>query len=198
MTALVLASTSPTRRRLLANAGIAFDAIAPEIDERAAEAPLVRAGAPPDDIAAVLAEAKALAVSEGRPDVLVIGADQTLDLDGRSLSKPASMEEARRQLLALSGRSHSLHAAIACARNGETVWRHVETVHLTMRQLTPGEIGRYLAEAGLPVLSSVGAYQVEGRGIRLFERVDGDFFAILGLPLLPLLAFLRQAGALVE
>jgi septum formation protein len=198
MIPLVLASASPTRRRLLDNAGLRCEVLAPELDERAAELPLKEAGAPPDDIAAVLAEAKAAAVSAARPGSLVIGADQTLDLDGGSLSKPASMEEARRQILALAGRRHSLHAAVACVRDGETLWRHVETVHLTMRPLTPAEVGRYMAEAGPVVLGSVGAYQVEGVGIRLFERIDGDFFAILGLPMLPLLAFLRQAGALEE
>ena len=117
-----------------------------------------------------------------------------LDLDGERLTKPADMEAARRQLLKLSGRTHLLHSAVACARGGEIVWQHVETAALTMRKLTPAFIGRYLAAVGEEALTSVGGYQLEGRGIQLFEKVDGDFFAILGLPLLPLLAFLRSEG----
>ena len=188
---LVLASASRTRRRLLAAAGIAADIRPAPIDERAAEAPLLAAGAHPRDIAVALSAAKALAASEAAPDALVIGADQTLDLDGERLTKPADMEAARRQLLRLSGRSHQLHSAVACARAGTIVWQHAESATLVVRDLTPAFVGRYLAAIGEDALASVGAYQLEGRGIQLFERIDGDFFAILGLPLLPLLAFLR-------
>jgi septum formation protein len=191
---LVLASASEARRRLLSNAGLAFQAIPANIDERAAEQPLLDAGASPEDIATALAMVKAVDVSERRADDLVIGADQTLDLDGERLTKPADMEAARRQLLRLSGRTHRLHSAIACARGGEIVWRHEETASLTMRALQPAAVGRYLAAIGDEALASVGGYRIEGRGIQLFEAIDGDYFAILGLPLLPLLAFLRSEG----
>jgi len=191
---IVLASGSAIRRTLLANAGIRFEVDASQVDERAAEAPLLEAGAPPEDLALALAMVKASEVSERRPADLVIGADQVLDFEGERQTKPADMEAARRQLLNLSGRTHHLHAAVACAKAGAVVWQNVETSHLTMRKLDPAFVGRYLAAAGDDVLQSVGAYQIEGRGIQLFEKIDGDFFAILGLPLLPLLAFLRSEG----
>ncbi|MGQ7790778.1 Maf family protein [Faunimonas sp. B44] len=194
---LILASSSPTRARLLSEAGLMFDVRPAELDERAAEEPLRQAGAPPEDLAMALALAKAQMVSERFPGDLVIGADQTLDLDGEAFSKPHDMEAARRQLLRLSGRTHHLHAAAACARNGEIVWSHSETAELTMRPFGPVFVGRYLAAVGERALGSVGAYQIEGRGIQLFSRIDGDFFAVLGLPLLPLLEFLRHEG-LVE
>ena len=194
---LVLASGSSARRLLLENAGLDFEVVPAELDERAAEQPLLDAGAAAEDIALALAMAKATMVSEAHPGDLVIGADQMLELNGGRLTKPADMEAARRQLLKLSGKTHSLHSAVVCARNGGIVWQHSEPAYLTMRQLTPQFIGRYLAAVGPPALSSVGAYQLEGRGVQLFERIDGDFFAILGLPLLPLLAFLRSEG-LVE
>jgi septum formation protein len=191
---LILASASPARQAVLRNAGLAFETIAAGIDERAAEKPLIETGAPPDDIAMTLAMAKALAVSEAHSDALVIGADQVLALGDERFVKPPDMEAARRQLLQLAGKTHTLHSATACARAGEVLWQHAETAHLTMRALTPAEIGRYLAEAGEKALQSVGAYQLEGIGIRLFDRIDGDYFAILGLPLLPLLRFLRSEG----
>ncbi len=193
---LVLASASPTRRRLLAEAGIEAESRPAPIDEREVEAPLLSAGATPRDIAAALATAKALAVGETAPGALVIGADQTLDLDGEPMTKPADLHAARRQLLQLSGRTHRLHSAVACARDGEILWQDVESPTLTMRSLTPEEIDRYLLSVGDDALASVGAYQIEGRGIQLFERIDGDFFAILGLPLLPLLDFLRAQKVL--
>ncbi len=191
---LILASGSGARRAILRNAGLAFDVVPAELDERAAEAPLIEAGAAPDDIALALAMAKAVTVSEAHSADLVIGADQVLEFDGERMVKPADMEAARRQLLKLSGNRHQLHSALAAARNGELVWQHTETAELTMRQLEPGFIGRYLAMAGPDALKSVGAYQIEGPGIQLFDRIRGDYFAILGLPLLPLLAFLRQEG----
>jgi septum formation protein len=133
-------------------------------------------------------------VSEGNPESLVIGADQVLELDGERLTKPADMEAARQQLLRLSGKTHTLHSAVAGARGGKIVWQHAEAAHMTMRAFSPRFVGRYLAAVGDEALTSVGAYQVEGRGIQLFERIDGDFFTILGLPLLPLLLFLRAEG----
>jgi septum formation protein len=193
---LILASGSPTRRTLLENAGVAFEVIPAEIDERAAEAPLVSAGASPEDIALALAMAKAVTVSEQHADALVIGADQTLDLGGERLTKPPDMEAARRQLLSLSGRTHQLHSAVACARGGEVAWQNIETATLRMRRLEPREVGQYLARAGADALQSVGAYRIEGPAIQLFDDIDGDYFGILGLPLLPLLKFLRGEGAL--
>jgi septum formation protein len=193
---LVLASASPIRQALMRNAGLAFEVVPSTIDEREAERPLVAAAAPPSDIAALLAVVKAVAVSEARPDALVIGADQVLEIDGERLTKPADMEAARRQLLSLSGRTHQLHASLAAAREGNVIWEASETVSLHMRELSPQFVGRYLARAGEAALGSVGAYQIEGLGIQLFERIDGDYFAILGLPLLPLLAFLRSEGVI--
>jgi septum formation protein len=196
MTELVLASGSRIRAELLGNAGLAFVKDPSSIDERAVEEPLLDAGVSPEDIARVLAEAKASDVSARRPGDLVIGADQVLEFEGRRLTKPADMEAARRQLLAMSGKRHELHSAVTLARDGETLWTHVGTVRLTMRDFGPEFVGRYLAKAGEDILSSVGAYQLEGPGIQLFERIEGDYFTVLGLPLLPLLEKLRERGAI--
>jgi len=193
---LILASSSASRRKLLENAGVSFEVVAPELDERAAERPLLQADAAVEDIALALAMAKGVMVSEAHPGALVIGADQMLELDGERLTKAEDMEAARRQLLRLCGKTHTLHAAVACARDGQIVWQHCEPAHMTMRQITPEFIGRYLAAVGPEALSSVGVYQIEGRGVQLFEKIDGDFFAILGLPLLPLLSFLRREGVI--
>jgi septum formation protein len=193
---IILASGSPHRRALLRNAGLEFSVEKPEIDERAVEAALDDSGATPEDVAMVLAEAKATAVSEIHADALVIGSDQTLSLDDELFHKPADMEAARRQLLKLSGRTHQLSSAVVLARQGKAVWRHVAVAHMTMRRLDPAIIGRYLSKVGEAALSSVGCYQVEGGGIRLFDKIDGDFFTIVGLPLLPLLAELRERGAI--
>ena len=192
--ALVLASGSVHRRELLQNAGLRFAVDPSTLDERAVEAPLAESGAAPDDVALILAEAKAADVSERHPGALVIGADQTLALGDRRFHKPADMEAARRTLLQLSGQTHQLSSAVALVRDGETLWRHVETARITFRELSPALIGRYLAEVGDAALSSVGAYQVERQGIQLMERIEGDFFTIIGLPVLPLLAELRRQG----
>ncbi|GAA4526417.1 Maf-like protein [Chelativorans composti] len=189
---IILASTSPFRRQLLANAGLSIEAVAPEIDERAVEQSLEGADVTPEDVAQILAEAKAVNVSERYPDRWVIGGDQTLSLGDRIFHKPADMEGARRHLLALSGKTHQLNSAIVLARNGEAVWRHVEIARMTMRELDPGFIGRHLARVGDIALKSVGAYQIEGEGIQLFEKIEGDYFTIVGVPLLPLLARLRE------
>lgn len=189
---LVLASASPFRRTLLHNAGIAFAVQSADIDERAVEAPLREGRVGPEDTALVLAETKAVTVSEARPSDLVIGADQTLSLGDEILHKPADMEAARRHLLKLSGKTHQLNSAVVLVRDGETLWRHVATASLTMRTLDPGFIGRYLSQVGDLALSSVGAYQLEGPGVQLFDRIDGDYFTIIGLPMLPLLEQLRQ------
>jgi septum formation protein len=195
MPQIVLASASPSRAALIRNAGIDFVARPAEIDERSIEAPLAAAGASPADIAMALAEAKAMAVATDESDTLVVGADQVLFTDGRSWHKPADLAEARDQLLALSGRAHTLETAVAVARAGAIAWRYGATARMTMRQLSGELVDAYLREVGEAALASVGAYQIEGRGIRLFESIDGDYFAILGLPLLPLLQFLRRAGA---
>jgi len=193
---LVLASGSRIRADLMRNAGLSIEVDPADVDERAVEAPLLGAGFPPEDLAAVLAEAKANEVSGRRQGDLVVGADQILAFDGERRTKPEDMEAARRQLLAFSGETHELHSAVAISRDGEAVWRHVSTARLTMRDLSPQFIGHYLAAAGDAVLSSVGAYQLEGLGVQLFERIDGDYFTILGLPMLPLLGELRSLGVI--
>jgi len=194
MQKLVLASGSPFRRDMLKNAGLSFEVVRPEVDERAVEAAVADSGVTPADLALILAEAKAVEVSERHPDALVIGCDQTMALEDRIFHKPADMEGARRHLLALSGKTHVLNSAVVLARGGEVTWRHVDKALLTMRLLDPAFIGRHLASVGEKALSSVGAYQIEGEGIQLFERVEGDHFTIVGLPLLPLLAELRKTG----
>lgn len=189
---LILASTSPFRRQLLENAGLKVQPVAPQTDERAVEKTLEGSDMNPEDIAAILAEAKAAEVSERFPDAWVVGGDQTLSLGDEVFHKPADMEGARRHLLALSGKTHQLNSAIVIARNGEAVWRHVAIARMTMRQLDPAFIGRHLSRVGDIALKSVGAYQVEGEGIQLFERIEGDYFTIVGVPLLPLLHKLRE------
>jgi septum formation protein len=179
---------------LLENAGLEFRTEKPDIDERAVEKALAGSGATPEDVAAVLAEAKAAAVSERHPEAIVIGSDQTLSLGNELFHKPADMEAARRQLLRLSGKTHQLSSAVVLAQKGSAMWRHVAAAHMTMRQLDPAYVGRYLSKVGAAALSSVGCYQIEGRGVRLFEKIEGDFFTIVGLPLLPLLAALRDRG----
>ncbi|MGS1094888.1 Maf-like protein [Aquamicrobium terrae] len=193
---LILASGSPFRKAMLVDAGLDVEAVPAKIDERAVEAPLQDSGVSPEDVAAILAEAKAVEVSERRPGALVLGCDQTLSLGDRLFHKPADMEGARRHLLALSGKTHQLNSAAVLVRDGAVLWRHVGIANLTMRQLDPASIGRHLAKVGDTALSSVGAYQIEGAGIQLFEKVEGDHFTIVGLPLLPLLSELRRLGAI--
>lgn len=193
---LILASGSPFRKKMLVDAGLDVEAVPAEIDERAVEAPLADSGVSPEDVAAILAEAKAVEVSERRPGALVLGCDQTLSLGDEVFHKPADMEGARRHLLALSGKTHQLNSAAVLVRDGEVLWRHVGVANLTMRRLEPAFIGRHLARVGDRALSSVGAYQIEGEGIQLFEKVEGDYFTIVGLPLLPLLNELRRLGAI--
>lgn len=193
---LILASGSPFRKALLVNAGVEVEAVGADVDERALEAPLRGSGVSPEDVALVLAEAKATEVSERRPGALVLGCDQTLSLGDEIFHKPADMEGARRHLLALSGRTHQLNSAAVLARDGAALWRHVGVASLTMRRLDPAFIGRHLAHVGEKALQSVGAYQIEGRGIQLFEKIKGDTFTIVGLPLLAVLAELRALGAI--
>jgi septum formation protein len=193
---LVLASQSATRVAILRNAGLLFDAVPAAVDERAIEDRLLAGGATPGDIALALAEAKAVAVAAPRPGSIVIGADQTLEAGDERWHKPASRTAARDQLRALAGRTHHLRSAVVIVRDGAVTWRHLDSAALTMRRFGAAELEAYLDRVGDRALSSVGAYQIEGPGIRLFERITGDYFTILGLPLLPLLARLREEGVL--
>jgi septum formation protein len=186
---LILASQSRARQALLANAGMTFDAIPADIDERAIQQ--ASGLSAPGEIASLLARQKAIAVSSGNPGRYVIGADQTLALGKRLFSKPSNRAQAAEQLRALAGGSHELHAAIAVARDAGVLFETVAIARMTMRQLSDAEIDAYLNEAGEAVMTSVGAYQLEGLGVHLFERIEGDHFTILGLPMLPLLTFLR-------
>ncbi|MCB8840571.1 Maf-like protein [Aurantimonas sp. VKM B-3413] len=191
---IVLASGSIHRRELLKNAGVDFTVESSTLDERAMEAPLTDTGIGPDDVAQILAEAKATNVSERHPGEIVIGADQTLSLGDEIFHKPENMEAARRTLLKLSGRTHNLNSAVVLVEDGAVTWRHVSTARITLRPLDPGFIGRYLAHVGQKVLTSVGAYQIEKEGIQLMESIEGDFFSIIGLPILPLMKELRSRG----
>jgi septum formation protein len=187
---LILASQSRARQALLSNAGLAFEAIPADIDERKIqhESGLLE----PDKIALLLAREKALAVSSAHPERMVIGADQTLAQGSQLFTKPAGRTQAADQLRALAGKTHELHSAIAVAHNGKTLFETVSVARMMMRLMTEAEIAAYLDAAGEAVTTSVGAYQLEGLGVHLFERIEGDHFTILGLPLLPLLAFLRS------
>ena len=187
---LILASQSKARQTLLASAGIEFESDPAAIDERAIQQSSGLAA--PGEVARLLAAEKARAVSSRRHGYHVVGADQTLALGTRSFNKPEGRAQAADQLRALSGRCHQLHSAIVVVRDGKLLFEHVSVAHMTMRQLDDARIDTYLAEAGDAVTSSVGAYQLEGLGVHLFERIEGDHFTILGLPLLPLLAFLRD------
>jgi septum formation protein len=187
---LILASQSRARQALLANAGIDFEAVPAEIDERAMQQ--ASGLSAPDHIAALLAREKARLVSVRQPGQFVIGADQTLALGKQLFSKPAGRAQAAEQLRALAGRGHELHSAVAVACEGRILFEAAAIARMTMRQLTEAEIEAYVSAAGEVVTSSVGAYQLEGLGVHLFERIEGDHFTILGLPLLQLLAFLRS------
>jgi septum formation protein len=191
---LILASQSAARQALLANAGIPFEAIPAGLDELAIQ--LASALSAPGEIAALLARDKALFVSERHPGRYVVGADQTLILGERLFSKSAGRAQAAAQLRALAGQSHELHSAAAVARDGEILFEDVSIARMTMRRLDDAAISAYLDAAGEAVTTSVGAYQLEGLGVHLFERIEGDHFTILGLPLLPLLKFLRSQGLL--
>jgi septum formation protein len=189
---LILASQSRARQMLLANAGLPFEAVPADIDERAIQqqSGLLK----PGEIAALLAQEKALFVSAKMPDRYVVGADQTLALGQRLFSKPAGRAQAAEQLRALAGNTHELHSAVSVARDGKLLFSGISIARMTMRQLSGEDIRIYLDTAGDAVTTSVGAYQLEGLGVHLFERIEGDHFTILGLPLLPLLAFLRGQG----
>ena len=194
---LILASSSKTRARLLEAAGLAFIVEPPGLDESVMRQAVGGAQSlAPHDVAEVLARAKAEAVSDLARKAYVIGADQVLAVGDFIMSKPENMETARRQLLDLRGKTPTLHTAVGVATNGETIWAETTMATLTVRKLSPEFIGRYLAAAGEEVLSSVGAYQIESLGIELFDKIDGDYFSILGLPLIPLLDTLRRQGVI--
>lgn len=194
--AVVLASQSRTRRLLLEAAGIVHESEPPRVDEDEIKRAMRGAGAPAAAIAERLAETKALSVSLRRPAALVIGCDQMLECAGESFDKPATRALAAAQLAALAGRTHRLVSAAVVAQDGVRIWRAIDAASLAMRPLTPAFIEAYLDAVGETALAAVGAYQLEGLGAQLFARVEGDWFTVLGLPLLPLLEFLRERGVL--
>ena len=195
---VVLASASPSRRSLLENAGLQFTISPAAIDEAAVKQSLQDEGATAAQAAETLAELKAQRVSSKHGESLVIGADQMLECDGRWFDKPEDRAEAQRHLENLRGRSHTLWSAVCVVRAGSRIWHHNEPAHMTMRPLTDAFVQDYLDAVGDKAASSVGAYQLEGLGAQLFSRIDGDFFTILGLPLLPLLEVLRANRVLAR
>ncbi len=193
MSRIVLASASPARLRLLRAAGIAVEAIPARIDEHSIRDSLAADGASPRDMADVLAEMEAARIAPRVPAAVVLGSDQVLDLDGEALGKPADAGETRAQLIRLRGRRHRLHSAVVLFHDGQPRWRHVATATLTMRALSDTWIDAYLSR-NPDLTGTVGGYMLEAEGIRLFDRVEGDHFTILGLPLHPLVLYLEQRG----
>lgn len=194
---IVLASKSAARRAVLEGAGVPFEAVVAGVDEDAVKAALLAEGAGPRDIADALAELKAIRVSRGR-DAFVIGSDQTLEFEGRLYDKADTLDAARQRLMTLRGKPHKLHSAVVVAKEGAPIWREVVTATLTMREFSDEFLEAYLASEGEAALGSVGCYRLEGPGAQLFSRIEGDYFAILGLPLLGLLDLLRRHGALAS
>ena len=193
---VILASASRARATMLQSAGVSIEVVPARVDESELKISLRGQGADPAEVAVALAELKALQVSRSRPGRLVLGADQMLDCNGTWLDKPESPEAARDQLRTLRGRQHRLTSAAVLARDGARIWHHAASAQLTMRGFTEAFLDGYLAEAGEAVLGSVGAYQLEGLGAQMFERIEGDYFVILGLPLLPVLDILREQNVL--
>lgn len=194
---LILASASLSRRSLLAAAGLRFEVVPAQVDEAAVKRDALAAERRAADAALALAGLKADIVARRHPDAVVIGADQILVCDGAWFDKPADLAEARGQLHALRGRSHTLATAVVCHRGDKRVWHHLAEPRLVMRHFSDIFLEAYLAAEGGAITSTVGGYRLEGRGIHLFERIDGDHAAILGLPLLPLFNFLRQHDLLI-
>ena len=193
---VILASASASRAAVLRTAGVPHRVIAANIDEAEIKRSLAADGAPAAEVAETLARAKALQVSQRHRDALVIGADQVLACNGQLFDKPADLDHARAHLMALRGRCHSLATAISVARDGGEIWHHFDEPVLEMRRFGEPFIDWYIGAVGAEACQSVGAYKLEGLGAQLFSRVDGDFFTILGLPLLPLLDFLRSHGVI--
>ncbi len=193
---VILASGSQIRRTLLETAGLPVSCIAPRVDEETLRESFAAEGVPPRDQADALAEMKAARVGAAHPGALVIGADQVLDIDGEVLGKPRTEEELRDQLARLSGRIHKLHSAAVIFQGSRPVWRHVGTARLTMHPLSPGFVGGYVARNWGEIRHSVGGYQVEAEGVRLFSRIEGSYHVVLGLPLVELLSYLVTRGVL--
>jgi septum formation protein len=196
MPSVILASASPIRRALLEQAGVTVTTDAAAIDEATVKSAFRADAASADACAEALAELKAKRVSSRHPAALVIGADQMLDFEGAWFDKPADLAAARAQLQALRGRTHRLISAVVVVRDGQRLWHTIAVARLTMRLFSEEFLEEYLHLADPAILSAVGAYQLEGRGVQLFEQVEGDYFTVLGLPLLPLLAFLRGQGVI--
>jgi septum formation protein len=195
---VILASASPFRRKMLEAAGLRFEVIPADVDEIALKRQLASAAPRPGPgaVAEALARTKAQAIGRKHPDALIIGADQVLALDNDLFDKPGDMAEARAQLERLRGRTHTLHSAVVLAQDGNVAWTCVEEATLTMRAFSAEFLDAYLARSGDAVCRTVGAYEIEGPGVQLFERIEGDHFTIIGLPLVPLLAELRLRGVL--
>jgi septum formation protein len=193
---LILASASQVRARLLRDAGLGFRAVPADIDESVIKQASRSAGETGAECALKLAADKARAISRRQPGVLVVGADQILDFGDRWLDKPADMAAAREHLLALRGHTHELATAVVAVRDGEILWHAISSPRLTMREFSPAFLDGYIAAEGDVLLGSVGAYRLEARGAQLFEKIEGDYFAVLGLPLIDLLEFLRRDGML--
>ena len=196
LTSVVLASASAIRRQMLHNAGLSFTVDPADIDEGAALKDLARDRQPPPHLARGLAVLKATKVSRRQPQALVIGADQILELDGEILGKAPNERAARAVLMRLRGREHYLHSGVALARHGNEIWAHVASAKLRVRNFSDAWLDAYMASNAEALTKSVGAYQLEGQGVQLFERIEGDYFTILGLPLLELLAELRKQRAI--
>lgn len=196
MTQIILASGSKARASVLAGAGVTFQVAVAGVDEAAVKTGLLAQGNGPREVADALAELKAVRVSAKHPGALVIGADQTLDLDGQLFDKAETMAEARDRLQHLRGKTHKLHSAVVVAKDGEVIWREVPAARLTMRPFTDAFLDAFLERGGESLLGSVGCYRLEDDGVQLFSRIDGDYFTILGLPLMGLLDLLRRYGAL--
>lgn len=193
---LILASTSPTRKSLLERAGVPFQAIAPQADEKKLQEQLVHH--PVGSLASKLAEAKSKSIAATYPNSIVIGVDQTLIIDGKILHKPTSQHQAKKQLLELRGKTHTLTSAICCSIGGEVIWQFEDQAYLTMRTFSDGFLKHYLDHIKEDILGSVGSYKIEAEGVQLFEKIEGDYFTILGFPLLPLLAFLRSRDIVIS
>jgi septum formation protein len=197
---LILASGSAARKTMMRAAGLPFDVVPADIDEDAIRASMMLDSGSVEaaDVASVLAMEKALLVSRAHPNALVVGSDQVLALGRRHFTKSATGAEARETLVALRGHTHELVSAVALAQGGEIVWQSFDSAQMTMRQFSDDYVATYLAEAGVAVVKSVGCYELEGFGVQLFEKIEGDYFTVLGMPLLPLLAELRRRGVVMS